>query len=195
VPLDESFGLTQGIASRLRGEGFQAGYDAGVARYRGGDKAAKEANLITSIVGEVPGSVPAVVAAGATGIGARALGLTGPNLVFRSAMSAGSGGAIGTVQGFNNAEGTPGEGIDRSRPRRDGPHLWCSLPHDRRRRRQTGQRGHTRYARRRHGSERQFRGSRRYAGRRLRTLPDFAVLREAPAIAPRTAFFGGKKSP
>lgn len=102
---DESYGLTRGIASMLRGNGFQRGYDEGVEEYRARDRDAKDANPITSVVGEVAGMLPGGVAAGATRLGARALGLTGPNLASRSIASAGSGGAIGAVQGFNNGEG------------------------------------------------------------------------------------------
>ena len=102
---DEAYGLTQGVASMLRGEGFGTGYDRAVEEYRARDKAASDANPVTAVAGEVVGSIPGVVALGATRLGAQALGLTGRNLVTRSAASAASGAGIGAVQGFNNGEG------------------------------------------------------------------------------------------
>jgi hypothetical protein len=102
---DESYGLTQGVRSLLSGGTFSEGYNRGLEEYRANDKSAREANPIASTVGEVAGSIVPMVAAGGTALGARALGLTGPNLLSRSAASAGSGGAIGAVQGFNSGEG------------------------------------------------------------------------------------------
>lgn len=102
---DESYGLMQGIGSLLRGGTFSEGYNRGLEEYRANDKAARDAHPIASTAGEVVGSVAPMVAAGGTALGARAMGLTGPNLLSRSAMSAGSGGAIGAVQGFNSGEG------------------------------------------------------------------------------------------
>lgn len=99
---DESYGLTQGIASMLRGEGFSKGYDEGVTSYRARDKAAKEANPVTSAVGEVAGGM-------ATGLGAAGAGATlmrqGMTLP-RAALAGGAeGAAYGGAYGAGNAEG------------------------------------------------------------------------------------------
>lgn len=102
---DESYGLMQGIGSLIRGGTFSEGYVRGLAEYRANDKAARDAHPIASTAGEVVGSVAPMVAAGGTALGARAMGLTGPNLLSRSAMSAGLGGIVGGVQGFNSGEG------------------------------------------------------------------------------------------
>jgi hypothetical protein len=55
---------------------------------------AKEANPYSNVAGQVAGNVASLVPLGATGIGARALGMTGPNLLSRAGMSALSSGAI-----------------------------------------------------------------------------------------------------
>lgn len=102
---DESYGLMQGIGSLMQGGTFSEGYNRGLEEYRANDKAARDAHPIASTAGEVVGSVAPMVAAGGTTLGARAMGLTGPNLLSRSAMSAGSGGIVGGVQGFNSGEG------------------------------------------------------------------------------------------
>lgn len=102
---DESYGLTQGLRSLMTGGTFSEGYDRGLEDYRANDRAAKEANPITSTVGEVAGMLPGGIWAAGTKLGARALGLTGQNLASRSAASAGSGAAIGAAQGFLQGEG------------------------------------------------------------------------------------------
>jgi hypothetical protein len=99
---DESYGLTQGVKGLFSGEGFGAGYERGVNEYRGKDKAAKEANPITSIVGEVAGGM-------GTGLGAARAGLTlmkgGMNLPQAVGRSAVEGAAYGALSGAGNAEG------------------------------------------------------------------------------------------
>lgn len=126
---DESYGLTQGVRSLLSGGTFSEGYDRGLEEYRGNDKAAREAHPIASTVGEVGGSIVPMVGAGATALGARAMGLTGPNLLSRSAMSAGSGGVIGGVQGFNSGEGGFSERLQNAKvPAAAGLALGAASP-------------------------------------------------------------------
>jgi len=103
---DESYGLTQGVKGLFSGEGFGAGYERGVNEYRGNDKAAKEANPITSIVGEVAGGM-------GTGLGAARAGLTlmrgGMKLPQAVMAGAAEGAGYGAAYGAGNAEGGASE--------------------------------------------------------------------------------------
>jgi len=57
-------------------------------------QAAQEQNPYSRMAGGVAGNVASMAALGSTGLGARALGMTGPNLATRAGMSALSSGAI-----------------------------------------------------------------------------------------------------
>lgn len=99
---DESYGLTQGIGGLFSGEGFGAGYDRGVSEFRANDKAGREANPITGVLGEIAGGM-------ATGYGAASAGATlmrgGMSLPQAIAAGAGEGGIYGALHGAGNAEG------------------------------------------------------------------------------------------
>ncbi len=99
---DESYGLMQGIGGMLSGEGFSKAYDRGVTEYRSRDKAAKEANPITSTVGEIAGGM-------GTGLGLARSGATlmrqGMDLPRMMAAGAAEGAAYGAAYGAGNAEG------------------------------------------------------------------------------------------
>lgn len=99
---DESYGLTQGIRGMISGEGFGPAYSRAVSEYRARDRAAKEANPVTSVVGEVAGGM--VTGLGAAGAGATLVrrGMTLPQMVGRSAIE---GAGYGALHGAGNAEG------------------------------------------------------------------------------------------
>ena len=87
-------GLTEragaGIASMIDGESYGQNLQQGQQAVAN----AKEVNPSSNVVGQVAGNVASMIPLGATGIGARALGITGPKLMTRAGMSALSSGAI-----------------------------------------------------------------------------------------------------
>lgn len=87
-------GLTKrgaaGLASAIDGDSYADNLQRGQEASEG----AKAAHPYTNMAGQVTGNVGALVPLGATGIGARALGITGPNLLARAGASALSSGAI-----------------------------------------------------------------------------------------------------
>lgn len=99
---DESYGLTQGIASMLRGEGFQKGYDEGVARYRGNDQAARETNPITFKTAEIAGGMGTGLGAARAGVTLMRQGMTLPQVIGAGAVE---GAGYGALYGAGNAEG------------------------------------------------------------------------------------------
>lgn len=103
---DESYGLTQGVRGLLSGEGFGAGYDRGVKEFRDRDKAGREANPVTGVLGEVAGGM-------GTGLGAMRAGATlmrgGMSLPKTMVAGAAEGAGYGALHGAGNAEGGPEE--------------------------------------------------------------------------------------
>ena len=79
-------GLSSLIDGESYGQNLQQGQDITAA--------AKEQNPYSNMAGQVAGNVGALIPLGATGIGARALGITGPNLLSRAGASALSSGVI-----------------------------------------------------------------------------------------------------
>ena len=123
---DESYGLTQGIASMLRGEGFRKGYDEGVAGFRARDKAGKEANPVTATVAEVAGGM-------GTGLGAMRAGATlmRQGMTLPQAIGAGAveGAGYGAAYGAGNAEGGVDERLTGARNgARDGALIGAAVP-------------------------------------------------------------------
>lgn len=99
---DESYGLMQGIGGMISGEGFSKAYDRGVSEYRGRDKAAKEANPITSTVGEIAGGMGTGLGLAGSGATLMRAGMTLPQAIGRGAIE---GAAYGAAYGAGNAEG------------------------------------------------------------------------------------------
>lgn len=87
-------GLTQrgaaGIASAIDGESYEANLKQG----QSATEAAQAENPNSRLAGTVTGNVGAMAGLGATGVGARMLGMTGPSLLGRAGMSAASSGLI-----------------------------------------------------------------------------------------------------
>jgi hypothetical protein len=79
-----------GLSSLIDGESYSQNLQQGQNAVAN----AKEVNPYSNVAGQVAGNVASLVPLGATGIGARALGITGPNLLSRAGMSALSSGAI-----------------------------------------------------------------------------------------------------
>lgn len=79
-----------GLASLIDGDSYADNLQRGQEVTEG----AKAAHPYTNMAGQVAGNVAALVPLGATGVGARALGITGPSLLGRAGMSAVSSGAI-----------------------------------------------------------------------------------------------------
>lgn len=79
-----------GLSSLIDGESYSQNLQQGQQAVAN----AKEANPYSNVAGQVAGNVASLVPLGATGIGARALGMTGPSLMGRAGMSALSSGAI-----------------------------------------------------------------------------------------------------
>lgn len=79
-----------GLASMIDGDSYEDNLQRGQEINAG----AKAANPYSNMAGQVAGNVASMIPLGATGIGARALGITGPNLMTRAGMSALSSGAI-----------------------------------------------------------------------------------------------------
>lgn len=79
-----------GLSSLIDGDSYADNLQRGQEVTEG----AKAAHPYTNMAGQVAGNVAALVPLGATGVGARALGITGPSLLGRAGMSALSSGAI-----------------------------------------------------------------------------------------------------
>lgn len=79
-----------GLGSLINGED----YDKNLQEARAVTDAAKAANPGTNMAGQIAGNVGAMLPLGSTALGARALGITGPNLLARVGMSGLSGGVI-----------------------------------------------------------------------------------------------------
>jgi len=82
-----------GLSSLIDGESYSQNLQQGQTATAN----AKEQNPVSNVAGQVAGNVGSMIPLGATGIGARALGITGPNLLTRAGMSALSGGAISSA--------------------------------------------------------------------------------------------------
>jgi hypothetical protein len=79
-----------GLGSLIDGES----YDENLNQAQTATKAAQEANPVASMAGGVAGNVAALAPLGATSVGARALGITGPNLATRAIASGASSGLL-----------------------------------------------------------------------------------------------------
>lgn len=99
---DESYGLMRGIGAMASGGSFSDGFNQGVEEYRARDKAAKEANPITSTIGEIAGGVGSGLALAGSGATLMRPGMTLPQAVGRGAME---GGVYGAAYGAGTAEG------------------------------------------------------------------------------------------
>lgn len=99
---DESYGLMKGIGSMATGGSFSEGYNQGVDEYRARDKAAKEANPITSTVGEIAGGMGTGLGLARGGVTLMRQGMNLPQAIGRSAVE---GAAYGAAYGAGNAEG------------------------------------------------------------------------------------------
>lgn len=106
---DESYGLMKGIGSMATGGSFSEGYNQGVDEYRARDRAAREANPITSTVGEIAGGM-------GTGLGLARGGATllRGGMSLPQAMRAGAieGAGYGAAYGAGNAEGGVAERLE-----------------------------------------------------------------------------------
>lgn len=101
---DESYGLMRGIGSMATGGSFTEGYDKGVEEYRARDRAAKEANPISSAAGEIVGGIGSGVALAGTGATLMRPGMTLPQAMMAGAAE---GAGYGAAYGAGNAEGGP----------------------------------------------------------------------------------------
>lgn len=79
-----------GLGSLMDGEDYQTN----LAQAQGVTNAAQQQNPGSKLAGGIAGNVGAFAGLGATGLGAKMLGMTGPSLLGRAGMSALSGGAI-----------------------------------------------------------------------------------------------------
>ncbi|MET3890401.1 hypothetical protein ABIE41_001477 [Bosea sp. OAE506] len=106
---DEIYAAGAGALAKARGQDFGPEFERQLAEAQANNRRAKEEHPWTYAAGEVLGVIPGLAVAGTTALGARALGLVGKNLATRSMASAGSGAAIGAIQGGAGTGGTVDE--------------------------------------------------------------------------------------
>lgn len=102
---DEIYAAGAGAVAKARGQVFGPEFERQLAETQANNRRAKEENPWTYAAGEALGVIPGLVYGGTTALGAKALGLVGKNLLTRSAASAGTGAAIGALQGGAGADG------------------------------------------------------------------------------------------
>lgn len=107
---DEAYAAGVAAAAKAKGKDFGPEYERQLAETQAANRAAKEANPWSYGIAEVVGSIPPLIAGGATALGARALGLTGRSMLQRSGAAAASGAALGAFQGGATAD--PGERVE-----------------------------------------------------------------------------------
>lgn len=113
-------GVTMGAGDEIYAAGsaaladgsFKDSYEKQLAETQENNRRAREANPWTYGAGEVIGSIPTMVGAGAIPMVARAARAVGGSLIGRSAAAAVGGGVTGAIQGF---AGTDGDLEERAR--------------------------------------------------------------------------------
>lgn len=99
---DESYGLMRGIGNMVSGGSFREGFDQGVDEYRARDKAAKEANPVSSVAGEIAGGMGTGLGLAKGGVTLMRQGMTLPQAIKAGVAE---GAAYGAAYGAGNAEG------------------------------------------------------------------------------------------